>query len=136
MSVRFNDFNKDYGKYNLFLTGAKNKEVQKEEETKETKTNSSFLGLENETDLLTKNPQNIYGLNFTKSNRQNNEIADKTNEILASLGYTRYKVTPAQVASVANGMNVVVMPGLKLAEDGAVAAHIQDPNGPFSDLFN
>ena len=65
---------------------------------------------------------------------EDKEIADETNAILASLG-CNYRVSAAQVASVTNGMNVVVMPGMKLAENGAVAAHIQDPNGPFADLF-
>jgi hypothetical protein len=27
------------------------------------------------------------------------------------------------------------LPALQLAEDGATASHIADPNGPFADLF-
>ena len=65
---------------------------------------------------------------------ENNKVADKTNEILASLGYN-YKVSAAQVASVANGVETVVQPGMRLAEDGAVAANIQNPEGPFAELF-
>ena len=65
---------------------------------------------------------------------ENKALADSTNAILASLGYS-YKVTASQVASVSNGVNNVVMPSMKLAADGAVAANIQDPNGPFADLF-
>jgi hypothetical protein len=44
-------------------------------------------------------------------------------------------VSAAQVASVANNVNTTVLPAMQLAEEGAVAAHIQDPNGPFADLF-
>ena len=90
--------------------------------------------LENETDLLTRNAQNLYGVQLGKFTAADKDLADQTNVILASLGYN-YKVTAAQVASVANGVKTVVEPGLKLAEDGAVAAHIQDPNGPFAELF-
>jgi hypothetical protein len=90
--------------------------------------------LENETDLLTKNLQNVYGVNIGKYTAADKDLADSTNEILASLGYD-YKVSAAQVASVTNGVKTVVLPGLQSAEDGAVAAHIQNPDGPFADLF-
>ena len=40
-----------------------------------------------------------------------------------------------EVASVTNGLNNLVLPGLKTVEDGAVAARIADPNGPFAELF-
>ena len=65
---------------------------------------------------------------------ENNKVADKTNEILASLGYN-YKVSPTQVASVTNGFNNVVIPGMELAARGAVEANIQNPKGPFAELF-
>jgi len=54
---------------------------------------------------------------------------------LASLGYKNFKVTPEQVASVANEMSTVILPALKRVDDAAVAARIEDPNGPFADLF-
>lgn len=63
------------------------------------------------------------------------DIASTTNDIMAKLGYSNFKVSPKTVASVTNGLNEVVLPGLKLAEDGAVAANIADPKGPFAELF-
>ncbi len=137
MAIEFNKFNNSYNNYNIAIGHGASKEAKKAEETKETvDTNATaFKGLENETDLLTKNTQYLYGANLGKFTLEDKEMADTTNAILASLGYSNYKVSAAQVASVANGVNKVVMPGMKLAEDGAVAANIQDPNGPFADLF-
>ncbi len=135
MTIKFNDLGKNYGNYNFMIGQEASKKANEAEDVKETvKSEAVFKGLDNETDLLTKNPQNIYGMQFAKFSAEDKEIADNTNEILASLGYT-YKVTAAQVASVTNGINVVVTPGMKLAEDAAVEAHIQDPEGPFADLF-
>lgn len=137
MAIKFNGFN-SYNNYN-FAIGQKAsqdaQEAKKAEESKEIKkSETTFKGLKDETDLLTKNPQSLYGVSFTKFSSEDKALADNTNAILASLGYS-YKVTASQVASVSNGLNNVVMPGMKLAEDGAVAANIQDPNGPFADLF-
>ena len=135
MAVEFNKF----GKYNYNLligqdVPKKAQEGQKEEVKEvETKT-SAFKGLEDETDLLTKNAPNLYGVNIGKFTQKDNEIADETNAILAGLGFD-YKVTPRQVASVTNGLNNIVLPGLKSVEDSAVASRIADPNGPFADLF-
>lgn len=135
MAIKFNDFGKNYGNYNFLIGQEASKKTQETEETKDTaKTGAVFKGLENETDLLTKNPQSVYGLQFAKFSSEDKEIADTTNEILASMGY-KYKVSPAQVASVANSVNVIITPGMKLAEDDAVEAHIQNPNGPFADIF-
>ena len=136
MAVEFNKF-KNYKDYNLAINQEAPKKAEKEDASKEVEKNPGaiFKGLENETDLLTKNTQNLYNLRFEKYTAEDKSMADETNEILASLGVKNFKVTPAQVASVANGVNSVVLPGLKLAEDGAVAAHIADPNGPFADLF-
>ncbi len=135
MTIQFNDLRKNYGNYNFLVNQDASKKTQETQEAeKVVKAENTFKGLENETDLLTKNPQNIYGAQFAKYSKEEKEIADTTNEILASLGYT-YKVTPAQVASVTNGVNVIVTPGMKLAENAAVEAHIQDPNGPFADIF-
>lgn len=137
MAIEFNKFNNSYGNYNFAIgqQAAKEAEAKKAEETKEAlASNAAFKGLENETDLLTKNTQALYGVRLGKFTQADKELADSTNAILASLGYN-YKVSAAQAASVANGVKTVVEPGLKLAEDGAVAAHIQDPNGPFAELF-
>jgi hypothetical protein len=49
------------------------------------------------------------------------ELADSTNEILASLGYN-YKVSESQVARVTKGLNETVLPGLNTAADKATAA--------------
>ena len=135
MAIEFNKF-KGYNNYNLGIAaGVSKEEVKKAEETKQEAVSANhFKGLENETDLLTRNAQNLYGVQLGKFTAADKDLADQTNAILASLGYN-YKVTAAQVASVANGVKTVVEPGLKLAEDGAVAAHIQDPNGPFAELF-
>ncbi len=138
MAIEFNKFNNGYNNYNLAIGQKAAKEaaeLKKAETTKEAlKTEAEFKGLENETDLLTKNTQYLYGVRLGKFTAEDKELADRTNEILASLGYN-YKVSAAQAASVANGVKTVVAPGMKLAEDGAVAANIQDPNGPFADLF-
>ena len=93
-----------------------------------------FKGLKNETDLLTQNTQNLYGVKIGKFTTEDKSIADSTNAILASLGYS-YKVSATEVASVTNGVKTVVMPGMKLAEDGAVEANIKNPAGPFAELF-
>lgn len=135
MAIEFNKFNNGYNNYNFAIGQQAAKDAKKAEETKEVeKSNVVFKGLKNETDLLTKNAQSIYGASLTKFTPEDKKLADSTNAILASLGYS-YKVSAAQVASVSNGVNNVVMPGLKTVEDGAVAANIQDPNGPFADLF-
>ena len=136
MAVEFNKF-KNYKDYNLLVNQEASKRAAKEESAKEVeqKPNATFKGLENETDLLTKNTQNLYNVKFEKFSAQDLSMADETNEILASLGVKNFKVTPAQVASVANSVNNIILPGLKLAQDGAVEARIADPNGPFADLF-
>ena len=133
MAIEFNKFNR----YDLLI--GKNlpkeaKEAREAEEVKEAVTYETFKGLENETDLLTTNTQSMFGVKLGKFTAEDKELADKTNEILASLGYN-YKVSATQVASVTNGLKTVVLPGMQLAEDGAVTAHIQDPNGPFAELF-
>lgn len=134
MDIRFNKLDKNY---NLHI-GNKLPEGKEAKETKEVEKDvtvyEKFKGLENETDLLTKSTASVFGVKLGKFTPEDKELADSTNEILASLGYD-YKVSAAQVASVTNGLRNTVMPGMKLAEDGAVAAHIQDPNGPFADLF-
>jgi hypothetical protein len=76
----------------------------------------------------------LYGVKVNKSTIEDKEIAQETNKILAQLGFN-FKVDAEQVASVANGVKNVVLPGLQLAEDGNTALHIADPNGPFADLF-
>ena len=76
----------------------------------------------------------MYGLNLTKFTAEDKALADSTNAIMESLGFS-YKVTAAQAASVSNSMNKIVMPGMKSVQDAAVAKNIQDPNGPFADLF-
>ena len=136
MAIEFNKFNKGYNNYNILVGAGASKQVEKTQETKEAEktTAQEFIGLENDTDLLTKNAQNLYRTEFGKFSVEDKNIADETNKILASLGYN-YKVSAAQVASVANGVNNVVKPGLELAVNGAVAARIADPNGPFADLF-
>ena len=135
MAVEFNR----YGNYNYnFKINQENQnkaQAPQQEEVLETEAQASgFKGLENETDLLTKNTQNLYGVQISKFTKQDKEIADETNEILASLGFN-YKVTPNQAASVANGLQNVVLPAMQTAEKEAVAARIQDPKGPFADLF-
>lgn len=135
MAIEFNRFNKNYDNYNFAIGQKSVKEAKKAEETKEVeKSNVEFKGLKNETDLLTQNAQNLYGVRLGKFTTEDKELAASTNAILASLGYD-YKVSAAQVASVTNGLNTVVMPGMQRAEDGAVEAHIMDPNGPFAELF-
>ena len=136
MAIEFNKFNKGYNNYNILVGAGASKQVEKTQETKEAEkvTAQEFIGLEDDTDLLTKNTQYLYGVKLGKFTAEDKDIADETNKILASLGYN-YKVSAAQVASVANGVNNVVKPGLELAENGAVAARIADPNGPFADLF-
>ncbi len=136
MAIEFNKFNKGYNNYNILVGAGASKQVEKTQESKEAEKVSTqeFIGLENDTDLLTKNAQNLYRTEFGKYSAEDKNIADETNKILASLGYN-YKVSAAQVASVANGVNNVVKPGLELAVNGAVAARIADKNGPFADLF-
>lgn len=133
MAIEFNKFNR----YDLLI--GKNlpkeaKEAREAEEVKETVNYEKFKGLEDETDLLTANAQSMFGVKLGKFTAEDKDLADRTNEILASLGYN-YKVSATQVASVTNGLKTIVLPGMQLAQDGAVAAHIQDPNGPFAELF-
>ena len=133
MAVEFNK----YANYNLLIgkEAPKKAEVTIKEEAKECEQQSSlFKGLENETDLLTKNAQALYGVEINKCNAQDRAIANETNKILAELGFN-YRVDAKQVASVTQGVKEVVLPGLQLAEDGNTALHIADPNGPFADLF-
>ena len=135
MAVEFNRYG-NYN-YNFKINQEKQGKAQapQQEEVKEAEAQTSaFKGLENETDLLTKNAQNLYGVQVSKFSKQDKEIADETNEILASLGFN-YKVTPNHVASVANGLQSIVLPAMQTAENEAVAARIQDPKGPFADLF-
>lgn len=136
MAIEFNKFNKGYNDYNILVGAGASKKVEKTQETKEAEevTAQEFIGLEDDTDLLTKNTQYLYGVKLGKFTAEDKDIADETNKILASLGYN-YKVSASQVASVANGVHNVVKPGLELAVNGAVAARIADPNGPFADLF-
>ena len=134
MSIKFNDFNKGYNKYNLFVNQETAKKTELEEVKKEEAKEITFKRLDNETDLLTQNMQAVLGINMVQITDENKDITDTTNEILASLG-VNYRVTPARTASVANGVKNVVLPGMKLAQDGAVADNIADPNGPFADLF-
>lgn len=136
MAIEFNKFNKGYNNYNILVGAGTSKQVEKTEKTKDAEKVSTqeFIGLENDTDLLTKNAQNLYRTEFGKFSAEDRNIADETNKILASLGYN-YKVSAAQAASVANGVNNIVKPGLELAVNGAVAARIADKNGPFADLF-
>lgn len=135
MSIKFNDFNNNYNNYALRILQGKVKENEKPvEEVKENPSANTFKGLEDETDLLTQNAQYVYVSKLGNFSLESKEIADEANAILASLGYD-YKVTATQAASVANGVQKIVLPGLKAVEDEAVAARIQDPNGPFADLF-
>ncbi len=135
MVIKFNDFNSNYKNYNLVVGHQNVKDAEKSKESKEIeKSSTEFKGLENETDLLTKSTQSLYGVKLGKFTAEDKDLADETNAILADLGYT-YKVTAAQVASVTNGLKTVVIPGLESVTDSAVAARIQDPKGPFADLF-
>lgn len=138
MTIEFNKFNNNY-KYALPVGQDTAKNAQKpqpEEEIKEIENKTpSFKGLENETDLLTKNAQNLYGMNITRFSAKDKNIADETNKILLELGYKNYKVTPQQVARIADEMSAVIMPAMNKLEQEAVAARIEDPNGPFADLF-
>ena len=63
------------------------------------------------------------------------EIATKTNDIMAQLGYPNFKVTSKAVVSVTNGVNGKTLPALNIADDNAVMARVADPKGPFSELF-
>lgn len=133
MAVEFNK----YANYNLLIgkEAAKKAEPTIEEEVKESEqVISNFKGLEDETDLLTKNAQALYGVSINKSTPEDRAIAEETNKILAELG-VNFRVDAKQVASVSNGVKNIVLPGLQLAEDGNTALHIADPNGPFADLF-
>lgn len=135
MSIKFNDFNNAYNNYNFRIAPKTAKEAEKAPEAVQEETAGVlFKGLEDERDLLTQNAQYVYVSQFGNFSKENKEIADETNAILASLGYN-YKVSAQQVASVTTGVKETVLPGMKKAEDGAVAAHIQDPDGPFADLF-
>lgn len=88
---------------------------------------------ENGDDLLTQSLQNVYGKQDVQA-AYNKTIASDVNSIIKDLGYN-YKVAPSQVASVAESYNNVIAPGLQRVENGAVAANIQNPNGPFAALF-
>lgn len=135
MVIKFNDFNSNYKNYNFVVGQQVSKEAEKAKETKEIeKSKAEFKGLEDETDLLTKSTQSLYGVKLGKFTEEDKDLADTTNAILSSLGYN-YKVTASQVASVTNGLKTVVLPGLQSVTDSAVAARIQDPKGPFADLF-
>jgi hypothetical protein len=137
MAIEFNKFQNAYNNYNIAVGAGASKQVQKEEEKQvdTVKANNEFVGLENETDLLTKNTQYLYGAHFGQFSTEDKDIADNTNAIMASLGYGNYKVSAAQVASITAGVNEVVLPGMNSAERGAIEANIKDPNGPFADLF-
>lgn len=135
MTIKFNGFNNSYNNYNLVIGQKASEEAKKAEEVKEVeKSNVEFRGLKNETDLLTQNTQNLYNVQLGKFTAEDKNLAETTNAILACLGYS-YKVSAKEVASVTNGLNNLVLPGLKNVEDGAVAARIADPNGPFAELF-
>ena len=84
-------------------------------------------------EVLAQNPQGVYSAQDVQA-VYNKTIASATTDIMKDLGYN-YKVGAAQVASVVNGINTVVAPGMQLAENGAVALGIQDPKGPFAELF-
>lgn len=84
--------------------------------------------------VLSNNPQGIYGAQDVQSATMR-AIAADTNEFLQDLGYN-YKIGPSQVASVAQGFNNVVAPGMQLAADGAVELGIKDPKGPYAELFS
>ena len=133
MTVNFNDFN--YDKYRLAMFNANKKEAPKAEKEQEiVKADVQFRGLKNEEDLLTQNSQNVFGVKLGRFTTEDAQMAQETNAILKSLGYD-YKVTATQVAGVTATMKTIVEPDLKLVEDGAVVLNIQDPNGPFADLF-
>ena len=135
MAVEFNRFN-NYNNFNLRDDkDAARKAADTKEEQVEAEQTAVFKGLENETDLLTQNAQNLYGLRFNAAGIKDKAIADETNKILASLGYKNFKVTPEQVASVAHGVSTAILPAMKQVDDAAVAARLEDPNGPFADLF-
>ena len=135
MSIKFNNLNNNYGNYNFAIgRNLPQEEVKKTEKNEEVvQQDSSFIGLEDDRDLLTQGNY-VFVSQLTGKGCAGKEIADETNGILASLGYD-YKVTEQQVKSVVNGVQSKVLPGLKAVEDGVVAAHIQDPNGPFAELF-
>ena len=133
MAVEFNK----YANYNLLIgkeASKKSQPIVEEEVQESAQVVSNFKGLENETDLLTKNAQALYGVTINKSTPEDRAIAEETNKILAQLG-VNYRVDSKQVASVSNGVKNIVLPGLQLAEDGNTALHIADPDGPFADLF-
>ena len=138
MSIRFNKLNNNLGEYNFAIDSKKSpeEEVKKAKASEQVqKSDIQFKGLKNEEDLLTKNIQNLYGINIARHAKEDRDIEKATNEILAQLGCS-YKVTASQVASVSNNVKNVVLPGLKGVEDATVAAHIMDPNGPFAELFS
>ncbi len=137
MTIRFNKLNNKYDNYSFGIGHkAPDEEVKRAKEANETEevSTNKFIGLKNEEDLLTHNAQNLYGVNIKKYTHVDKDIIDETNKILEQLGCT-YKVDAQQVASVANNVNNVVLPGLKKVDNAAVEARIMDPNGPFSDLF-
>lgn len=77
------------------------------------------------------NPYNAFDID-TSGMR---EIAVKSNEIMAKLGFPNYKVSPKTVASVSEGLNTQTIPALNDADNNAVAARVATPKGPFADLF-
>ena len=78
MAIKFNDFNNSYNNYNIAIGQGASKEAKKAEDTKEVANanTSAFKGLENETDLLTKNAQYLYGANLGKFTLEDKELAD------------------------------------------------------------
>lgn len=135
MAIEFNKYDNRYQYLHVNQdTSKKTQETEKKEQVKDVE-QLSFIGLKNETDLLTHNTQNLYGINFTKASIRDREIAKETNEILASLGYKNFKVSPEQVARISSDVSNVILPVMKGIEDNATALNIQDPDGPFADLF-
>lgn len=63
------------------------------------------------------------------------EIALNTNSYMAGLGYPNYKVSPKTVTSVSGCVETQALPSLNIADDNAVAARVENPNGPFAELF-
>lgn len=63
------------------------------------------------------------------------KVTDAANITLADMG-SRYRVTPAQVASVGNIVNKEAVPALALAGENATKSRIANPDGPFAELFS
>ena len=77
------------------------------------------------------NPYNAFDIDTSGTK----EIATKSNEIMAKLGFPNYKVSPKTVASVSEGLNTQTIPALNDADNNAVAARVATPKGPFAELF-